>query len=113
MTETDPPLKQPLTETEQFMLNVGVPMHSIFFIMADGRMAEENHVDDPLTLAETIAMSMDRTGAIWAVYPDGDPPLPEPGGRRDGGDPPWQAVTGCHSRTTPAASPCCSGTARR
>ena len=72
MTETDPPLKHPLTETEQFMLNVGVPMRSIFFIMADGRMAEENHVDDPMTLAETIAMSMDRTGAIWAVYPDGD-----------------------------------------
>lgn len=53
-------------------LQLASQMIPIFFIASDGRMVEESHVNDPLTLAETIAMSMTRTGAIWAVYPDGE-----------------------------------------
>lgn len=73
MSETDKlvPADTPLTETEQFIVNSGVPLRPIFFIDRDGKIIEENHVDDPLTLAETIAMSMGRTNAKWAVYPDG------------------------------------------
>jgi hypothetical protein len=74
MTESDDliPADTPLTETEEFIVRCGVPMIEIFFIDRRGQMTSENHVNDPFTLAETIAMSMDRTGAHWAVYPDGE-----------------------------------------
>lgn len=46
-------------------------MIDVFFISRTGEITSEAHVNDPITLAETIAMSMDRTGARYAVYPDG------------------------------------------
>lgn len=64
-----------MTETENWIdkqLQLRGQMIGVFFIMHDGRMEEELHVNDPLTLAETVAMSLARTGARWAVYPDGD-----------------------------------------
>ena len=74
MTESSElaPTDTPLTETEQFIVDYGVPMRPVFFIDRRGAIVEEMHVDDPITLAETIAMSMDRTRARAAVYPDGD-----------------------------------------
>jgi hypothetical protein len=53
------------------IIDFNLPMIEVFFIMRDGRIEQETHVNDPLTLAETVAMSLDRTRARWAVYPDG------------------------------------------
>lgn len=52
--------------------HLGLPTVDVFVIMADGRIEHETHILDPVTVAETVAMSLSRTGARWAVYPDGD-----------------------------------------
>ena len=59
------------TETEQWLKSLGMPMIEIFFIARDGSLVTEHHVHDDTTLPHTIAMSLSRTGARWAVYPDG------------------------------------------
>lgn len=58
--------------SDERIIDFGLPMIEVFLIMRDGRMETETHVNDPTTLAETVAMSMSRTRARWAVYPDGD-----------------------------------------
>jgi hypothetical protein len=55
----------------EFGLAGGTKLVRVFFVGKDGRLFEELHVDDPTTLAETVAMSLARSHARWAVWPDG------------------------------------------
>lgn len=59
-------------KTDAWLEQLGMQFVEVFLIRRDGSYTTERHVNDAFTLPEAVAMSMSTTGAVWAVYPDGD-----------------------------------------
>ena len=54
-------------DAEDWVMSLGVTLVPVAFLCADGAWVVEQHVDDELTISETIGMMLDRSRATYAL----------------------------------------------
>lgn len=54
---------------EAWLGSLGIPMIDVTFLRGDGSWQVEKHVDDELTIAETIAMTLRNSTYLYALRP--------------------------------------------